>query len=136
MPSSTTSSRPTRVILVDDNPEMLDRAARVLAASCAIVAAVNDGSSALQQALALEPDVVVLDISMPGMSGLEVAVRLRDRGSKAAVVFLTVHEDAEVLRAAKAAGAVGYVVKPHLAADLARAVGAASAGGSFFSGGQ
>ena len=70
----------------------------------------------------MQPDVIVLDISMPGMTGFEVASRLRKAGSKAAVVFLTVHDDEDFMQAAKAAGGIGYVVKPRLASDLAVAV--------------
>ena len=59
---------------------------------------------------------------MSGMNGLEVAARLRDSGSTAAVVFFTVHEDEEFVAAAKAVGGIGYVVKPRLVADLLLAV--------------
>ena len=59
---------------------------------------------------------------MPGMTGLEVATRLRTAGSRAAVVFLTVHDEIDVLQAAKAAGGIGYVLKPRLASDLTIAV--------------
>jgi len=133
MLSSTTSFEGTRVLLVDDNEDMLDRAAALLSPSCAIVGAVKDGPSALAAAGALQPDVIVLDISMPGMSGLEVAASLQGAGSTAAVVFLTVHEDAEILRAARDVGGIGYVVKPRLAIDLALAVREARVGRSFVS---
>jgi DNA-binding NarL/FixJ family response regulator len=70
----------------------------------------------------LRPDVIVLDISMPGMTGLDVATCLRKEGSTAALVFLTVHDDEEFILAAKAAGGLGYVLKPRLATDLMLAV--------------
>ena len=111
-----------RVLLVDDNQAMLARAASMLAATCVVVGQVQDGVSALAAAATLVPDVVVLDISMPGMSGLDVAAALRAAGSTAAIVFLTVHEDAELVQAAYAAGGIGYVVKAHLASDLLHAV--------------
>jgi DNA-binding NarL/FixJ family response regulator len=133
MPSSTTSSEPTHVLLVDDNEAMLARAAAVLSPICIIVGAVKDGPSALQAAGACRPDVIVLDISMPGMNGLEVAVSLRSSGSTAAVVFLTVHDDEEIVNAAKAAGAIGFVVKPRLRSDLLHAVLEARAGHPFVS---
>jgi len=120
-----------RVLLVDDNAAMLDRAAAVLAPTCAIVGAVTDGPTALEAARTLQPDVIVLDISMPGMSGLDVAQSLKAVGSTAAVVFLTVHDDAEVMAAAKAAGGIRYVMKPRLVVDLARAVREASSGRPF-----
>jgi len=77
--------------------------------------------------------VVVLDISMPGMTGHEVASTLRQQGSTAAVVFLTVHDDKDFLDAAQAAGGTGYVVKRRLVSDLIVAVQEARAGRSFVS---
>jgi CheY-like chemotaxis protein len=133
MQSSTTSSEPVRVLLVDDNEAMLTRAAAVLTPCCVIVAAVRDGRAALDAARTLRPDVIVLDISMPGMTGFEVATRLRERGSTAAVVFLTVHNDEEVVAAARAAGGIGYVVKPRLVSDLMLAVREARVGRPFVS---
>jgi DNA-binding NarL/FixJ family response regulator len=119
-----------RVLIVDDNDAIRARAAAVLTEDCRVVGSVKDGSAALEAAQALQPEVMVLDISMPGMSGLEVAARLRYSGSSIAVVFLTVHDEPDFVEAAKAAGGVGYVVKPRLASDLPRAVRAAQAGRS------
>lgn len=121
-PASESGSDGTRVLLVDDNEAMRARAAAVLGVTCVIVGQAQDGVAALTAAARLEPDVIVLDISMPGMSGLDVAVRLREAGSRAAIVFLTVHADPEFVQAAQAAGAIGYVVKPRLASDLLHAV--------------
>ena len=75
----------------------------------------------------------MLDISMPGMTGLEVASRLRKAGSTAAVVFLTVHDGEEFVLAAKLPSAIGYVVKPRLVSDLLVAVREARAGRPFVS---
>jgi DNA-binding NarL/FixJ family response regulator len=122
-----------RVLLVDDNEAMLARARAVLTPECIVVGMVKDGLAALQQAAALQPDVIVLDISMPEMSGLEVAVRLRAAGSTAALVFLTVHEGEAFLAAATASGVRAYVVKPRLASDLPLAVQEAWAGRPFVS---
>ena len=133
MRSSTTSSERPRVLLVDDNEAMLARVAALLSPDCVVVGAVTDGAAAIAAAGALRPDVIVLDISMAGMNGLEVAQQLRQRGSTAAVVFLTVHEDEELVHAARAAGAIGYVVKPRLAVDLTPAVREARAGRAFVS---
>ena len=141
MPSSTTlsESRPgpdldqTRVLIVDDHQAMLARAAAALATTCVIVGQVQDGDDALMAAATLQPDVIVLDISMPGMSGLEVAARLRIAGSRAPIVFLTVHNDAEVVEAALAAGGSGYVIKARLASDLVLAVREARARRTFVS---
>jgi len=136
MPSSTTLSETAgiaRVLLVDDNEAMLTRAAAVLTSAFNVVGTVKDGLAALAAAEALDPDVIVLDISMPGMSGLEVAARLRRSGSRAALVFLTVHDEEEFVLAAKAAGGKGYVVKGRLVSDLPAAVRQVRAGGSFVS---
>ena len=133
MQSSTTSSELARVLLVDDNDAMLARAAAVLSPSCVVVGTVKDGAAALEAAQALRPDVIVLDICMPGMTGFEVASRLRERGSTAAVVFLTILQDEEYVLAAKAAGGIGYVVKRRLASDLSLAVREARARRPFVS---
>ena len=121
------------MLVVDDNEAMRARVAAVLARECEVVGSVQDGQAALEAAETLKPDVIVLDISMPGMSGLEVATRLRKAGSSTAVVFLTVHDEEEVILAAKAAGASGYVVKSRLVSDLLVAVREVRAGGSFTS---
>ena len=133
MLSNTTLSKTARVLLVDDNEAMLARSATVLGPEVEVVGAVKDGQAALAAAEALDPDVIVLDISMPGMSGLEVAARLRRSGSRAALVFLTVHDEEEFVLAAKAAGGKGYVVKGRLASDLVAAVREVRSGGSFVS---
>jgi DNA-binding NarL/FixJ family response regulator len=131
MRSNVTLSKPARVLLVDDNEGMLKRAAAVLAPACDVVGAVHDGVAALQAVSDVHPDVIVLDISMSGMNGFEVADRVRRNGSTAAIVFLTVHVEEEFVAAAKAAGGIGYVVKSRIASDLKVAVQEASAGRPF-----
>ena len=133
MQTITNLPAPTRVLLVDDSDSMLARAAAVLAAGCEVVAAVKNGPAALEEDQQLRPDVIVLDISMPGMTGLEVAATLRQRGSTAALVFLTVHDDEDFVLAARQVGGTGYVVKRRLASDLLFAVQEARAGRSFVS---
>lgn len=130
---ATTSPEPVRVLLVDDSDSMIERAAAVLTPACVVVGTAHNGTDALNAVGTLRPDVVVLDISMPGMTGLEVASALRHRGSNAAVVFLTVHDDNDFVVAAQEAGGTGYVVKRRLASDLMTAVQEARAGRSFVS---
>ena len=130
---SSTSPEPVRVLLVDDSDSMIQRAAAILAPECVIVGTANNGADALDAIGTLRPDVVVLDISMPGLSGLQVASALRHQGSSAAVVFLTVHDDQDFVAAAQEAGGTGYVVKRRLASDLMLAVQEAHAGRSFVS---
>jgi DNA-binding NarL/FixJ family response regulator len=122
-----------RVLLVDDNQEILDRAAAILSRDCTIVGAVKDGPAAIDATVTLRPDLVVLDLSMPGMNGFEVAGRLRAIGCAAPIVFLSVHGDADFVQAATAAGAIGYVVKSRLATDLVTAVTEAHAGRPYVS---
>jgi two-component system response regulator NreC len=122
---------PVRVLLVDDNEGMLALATRVLRNSCVIVGAVSDGAAAIEVAGLLRPHVIVLDISMHGMSGLQTASALRHAGSGAAVVFLTIHDEDEFIAAARAAGGTGYVLKPRLVSDLITAVHEARDGRRF-----
>jgi DNA-binding NarL/FixJ family response regulator len=81
----------------------------------------------------LHPDILVIDISMPVLSGIEAAQQLKQSGTDAKIVFLTIHEDPDFVQAALAAGASGYVVKSRLATDLLLAIRAALAGGRFVS---
>ena len=121
------------VLLVDDNESVLAQAAATLSSACVVVGAVKNGKAALESVDRLHPDVIVLDISMPGMSGLEVAARLRRTGSTIPIVFLTIHDDEELVRATQAAGGIGYVVKTLLPSDLVMAVNAACAGERYVS---
>jgi DNA-binding NarL/FixJ family response regulator len=122
-----------RVLLADDLAPVLSATATLLRESFDVVGTVSDGQAALEAALRLQPDLVVLDISMPLMSGIEVAQELRRRGNKARIVFLTVHEDLDILNACRAAGGLGYVVKLFMDTDLALAVNAALEGNTFTS---
>jgi DNA-binding NarL/FixJ family response regulator len=127
------SSGPPRVLLVDDNDDILARARAVLAPICVVVGTAKDGPSALRAAEALRPDVIVLDISLQEMTGFEVAAKLRHMGYPTALVFLTLHADEEFIVKARAVGAIGYVVKPRLVSDLMLAVAEAHAGREFVS---
>jgi DNA-binding NarL/FixJ family response regulator len=98
-----------------------------------IVAALPDGESALKKALELKPDLLILDISMGRMSGLEVAHILRERGLTSRLMFLTIHQESDFVEAAWASGATGYVVKSHLTSDLIPAVSAVMEGDLFMS---
>jgi DNA-binding NarL/FixJ family response regulator len=129
--SEAPSSDPPTVLIVDDNDAVLSKARAALSARCVVLGTARDGHSALDAASALAPAVIVLDISMPGMNGFEVARRLREAGSTARLVFLTVHEEEELVAAARNAGAIGYVLKSRLSSDLELAVCEAAAGRPF-----
>jgi len=96
------------------------------------VAAVNDGAGAVQAAVDFTPDVVILDIAMPGVDGIHAARQMKQLGLTAKVIFLTVHEDADYVRAARAIGA-SYVRKPRMHVDLLLAIKEALAGRIFVS---
>lgn len=108
-------------------------AASALEVEYDVVGAVSDGAALVAAAAQLDPDAIVLDITMPHLDGLKAARTLRRTNSRARLVFLTVHEDPDFAQAAFDAGALGYVVKPRLASDLLSAVRAALAGRRFLS---
>lgn len=122
-----------RVVLADDHREMLLRVTALLAAEFTVVAAVSDGEALVDAEANLHPDLLVIDITMPGISGLEAAAVVRQRGSQVPIVFLSVHEEPEFVLAARQAGALGYVSKVRLASDLIPAVRAVLAGRRFVS---
>lgn len=122
-----------RVLVADDLVSVLTAVAELLNGSFNVVGMVSDGRSALNGIMELEPDLVVLDISMPGMTGIEVARELRNRACKTKIVFLTVHEDSGILAACLTVGALGYVVKVLMNSDLIPAMNEALAGRVFVS---
>jgi DNA-binding NarL/FixJ family response regulator len=112
---------------------MRDRVVRVLEKDFDLLDAVADGQALLEAASQLKPDLCLMDVSMPVLNGFETATRLRNSGSNAKIVFLSVHEDVDFVRAAFAVGASAYVVKRRLASDLLQAIRAALSGGTFTS---
>jgi DNA-binding NarL/FixJ family response regulator len=122
-----------RVLLADDNAVALALAERVLTSEFQVVKAVGDGQSLIDEAKRLDPDVLVLDISMPAVDGIEAARRLTEAGTRARIVFLTMHENQDYVRSALAAGGQGYVVKSRMASDLVIALKEALAGRLFIS---
>ena len=132
IPGVGSTQRP-RVLLADDHPAMVALTADALADECLVVGSVGDGRELLAEAERLRPDVIVLDITMPRLDGIEAARQLRRSHPTARLVFLTVHEDADYARAALDAGGLGYVVKTRLASDLLPAIRAALADRPFIS---
>ena len=122
-----------RVLLADDHRAMLALTAEALAGECLVVGSVCDGRELLAEAERLHPDVIVLDITMPRLDGIEAARQLRSSHQPARLVFLTVHEDADFVQAALDAGGLGYVIKTRLASDLLPAIRAALADRPFIS---
>jgi len=127
--------RKADVLLADDNPAMLDHVRNLLQANNQynVVGALRKGTEVLREYERLRPDVIVLDISMDMLSGIDVAQHLRDEGCDAKIVFLTVHEDSDYLNAAISAGGSAYVVKSRLSTDLIPAITAVLANKMFVS---
>jgi DNA-binding NarL/FixJ family response regulator len=111
-----------RVVLADDYAAVLARVRQALGEEFEVVATVENGADAVSAVLRLDPDVLVIDISMPVLDGLQAASSLRNADCKAKIVFLTIHEDSDFVRAAFAAGAWGYVIKSRLCTDLVPAI--------------
>jgi len=122
-----------RLLIAEDNIGIRAKVVSTLEVEYSIVGAVGDGQELLDVESTCNPDVIILDISMPTMNGIEAATRLRQRGSTAKIVFLTVHEEPDFLKAAIAVGALGYVIKSRLVNDLQMAVKEAMAGRCFIS---
>lgn len=124
---------PIRVLMADDHPIVL-AGMRALVASdpdLEVVGEASDGRTALQLAKELRPDAAVLDISMPGMSGIEVAAAMRTEAPESRVLILTVHEDRAYLRQLLEAGAAAYLLKRSAADELVRAIHAVATGGLY-----
>jgi DNA-binding NarL/FixJ family response regulator len=122
-----------RILIADDHQPIQGRVRELLQANYDIIGAVDNGIDLVAQAKSLHPDLIVLDISMPGITGIEAAHELKESGSTAKVVFLTVHERVEFVHACLAEGALGYVIKSRLNADLIPAIEEALAGRRFIS---
>ena len=122
-----------RVVLVDDHPAVLRQVMQVLDTEFEVVDALEDGQQLSTVVNELAPDLIVLDITLPGTSGIDLALQLRKVGCRAKIVFLTVHADADYAREAFLVGASGYVLKPRLAADLPKALKMALADKRFIS---
>jgi DNA-binding NarL/FixJ family response regulator len=131
-PSGDWDARP-RVLVVDDSAPVLGHVAQVLEKDFTVAGLVLDVESLIERWPAAGADVIVLDISLPRCSGLEAVARLRQAGCATPVVFLSVHESPEIVRAALAAGGLGYVTKRDLRWDLVPAIRAALRGRRFIS---
>lgn len=122
-----------RVFLADDHPIVLDGMKALIAADerLELVGDALDGPTALRRSIELRPDVAVLDLSMPGMNGIDVARKLIAGCPHCRVLVLTVHEDAAYLRQVLEIGVVGYVLKRSASEELRRGIHAVAAGGVY-----
>ena len=122
-----------RVLLADDHPLMLKEVVSLLEPTFEVVGRVGDGKSLFESAMKLQADVIISDISMPILSGIEAADKLKVSGCRSKIVFLTVHSDPDFVRACLATGALGYVAKSRMVTDLLSAIREALAGRIFIS---
>ena len=125
-------SKPT-ILLADDHPGIFETVARILEPTFEIIGRCDDGQALLEAVAKLSPDLVVTDISMPVLNGIDAANKLKERDSTCRIVFLTVHDDPDFIEACLATGALAYVSKPRMALDLVPAIREALAGHTFVS---
>jgi DNA-binding NarL/FixJ family response regulator len=111
-----------RVLLADDHHELLKRVTSIVATELDVVGSARNGHELLAQTEALEPDIVIVDLSMPVLNGIDAVRHLVEHGSGAKFIFLTLHEDTSFVDACFAAGAMAYVVKRRIPMDLIVAV--------------
>src|SRR5260370_6672100 len=124
-----------RVLLADDHDILRDglRALREMAGDIAVVGEARTGGEAVAEAERLQPDIVLMDITMPELDGVEACRRIHERAPKVRVLFLTMHEADEYFFRALRAGGAGYILKRTAAADLLAAVRAVAQGNAFLS---
>ena len=113
----------SRVLIADDHSMVIDGLRALLEPEYEVVGAVNDGRAVLPAVQRLRPDVVIIDISMPLLNGLDCARQLRDAGCTTKILILTMHPDATLAQEALAAGASGYVLKSSPGSELKAALG-------------
>jgi len=120
-----------RVMLADDHTMLIEAFSKLLSPKCEIVGTVSDGHALLEAAVRLKPDVIVLDISMPLLNGLEAARQLKTKLPTVKLVFLTMNEDPDVAVHAMELGAAGYLLKSSAASELFQAIQAVLKGKSY-----
>ena len=122
-----------RLLLIDSNSAFLRATTELLQPQFEVVAAFQDGAAALRQVLTFSPDIILLEVYLGDYNGFEIARRVRLLGSKAKLVFLSMHSYPEFVHAAQSIGAAGYIFKSRTASDLVRGIEAVASGCEFFS---
>lgn len=113
---------PPRVMLADDHTILVEAFRNLLEPHCQVVGTVADGRALVEAAPQLKPDVIVVDVGMPLMNGLEAGLRLRELVPAAKVIFLTMNEDPDLAVEAMRRGASGYLLKSSAASELVHAI--------------
>ena len=119
---STSLLKNVKVLLADDHGIFTEGLAALLREEVELVGIVNNGQELLEAAERLQPDIIVTDISMPLLNGLDALRLLKKRGVRAKVIFLTMHEDASLVAEALHEGASGYLVKQTACIELLTAL--------------
>ena len=122
-----------RVVLADDHREIIAKVRAILDDEFEIIQVAENGNQAVRAVLAMDPDVLVTDISMPILDGLQAARAIQEAHCRAKIVFLTIHEGCDFIAAAFSAGGTGYVTKRRLSTDLAFAIRESMKGHTFVS---
>jgi DNA-binding NarL/FixJ family response regulator len=125
------SNRRPRVLLVDDHLLVAEALTSLLTPEFDLVGVVEDGRALIEAAGKLRPDVIVADVSMPHLNGIDALAQLRQGGDRTPVVFLTMHRDVTFARRALDAGASGFVLKHSASIELIAAIRAALQGGTY-----
>ncbi|HKV79704.1 MAG TPA: response regulator transcription factor [Candidatus Sulfotelmatobacter sp.] len=120
-----------RVILADDHTMLVEAFRKLLEPQCDIVGTASDGRALLETALQLKPDLIVVDIAMPLMNGLEAGLRLKKLMPTVKLIFLTMKEDPDLAMEAMRCGASGYLLKSSAGSELIRAIQMAIKGKSY-----
>ena len=120
-----------RVLLADDHLLVAEALKSMLASEFDLVGVVQDGRAMLEAVERLRPDVVVADVTMPHLNGIDALLRLRQDGNQVPVVFVTMHKDVSFARRALEAGAAGFVLKHSASEELVTAIRAALEGGTY-----
>jgi len=124
--------KPT-IVIADDNEEVIRQVMLLLDHSYDLIGVCHDGEQALSAVTGLHPDVVVLDIAMPKLGGLQVVGRLQTLKTKSKIIMLTASEDQDLANGAIEAGAHGFVLKRRMHSDLQKAIDAVMHGAIFIS---
>src|SRR5215831_12856571 len=111
-----------RILLADDHPRFPEMEARLLEPEFEVVGKVGNGQALIEEAIRLKPDLIITDISMPILDGIEAMDRLRELGCTSRIVFLSVHSDADFMNRCLSTGALGYIVKSRIASELVPAI--------------
>lgn len=117
-----------KVLLADDHTLVLEGFRKLLEDQCELVGMVEDGRALLEAASRLQPDIVILDIAMPLLNGIDAARQLKERLPKVKLIVVTMHADTAYVRAAFKAGASGYLLKRSASDELEQAIRAVLAG--------